>query len=348
MLNKSLQELADFINGKVIGDGNIIIAGINSIDEAKNGEITFITNPRYLSMARTTKASAIIVSSGFKDSEKPLLCTDNPYLAYAKIAGLFHKKPCDAKGIDPGAVIGNNTEIGIDVSIYPFVYVGDNVKIGDRVSLYPGVYVGDDVHIGEDTVVYANTSIREGCKIGRRVIIHCGTVIGSDGFGFAKDGKTHHKIPQVGIVQIDDDVEIGAGNTIDRAALGKTWIKRGVKTDNLVQIGHNVIIGEDTIIVAQVAIAGSTEIGNNVVLAGQVGVGGHLKIGDNVTVGGQSGITKDIAPNQTVSGLPAIPHKEWLRSQASIIKLPKMRKTLKELESKIEKIEKKIKFELEG
>lgn len=348
MIKKSLQELADFINGKVMGDGNIIITGINSIDEAKNGEITFIANPKYLSMVRTTKASAIIVSSDFKDSEKPLLCTDNPYLAYAKIAGLFHKKPYHARGIDPNAVIGNNTEIGIDVSIYPFVYVGNNVRIGDRVSLYPGVYIGDDVHIGEDTVVYANTSIREGCKIGKRVIIHCGTVIGSDGFGFAKDGKVYHKIPQVGIVQIDDDVEIGANNAIDRAALGKTWIKRGVKTDNLVQIGHNVIIGEDTIIVAQVAIAGSAEIGNNVVLAGQVGVGGHLKVGDNVTVGGRSGITKDIAPNQIVSGIPAIPHKEWLKSQVCITKLPKMRKSLKELESKVEKIEKKIKSELEG
>lgn len=344
MIKKSLQELADFINGKVIGDGNIIIAGINSIDEAKKGEITFITTPKYLSILKTTKASAIIVSSDFKESEKPLLCTDNPYLAYAKIVSLFHEKPYHARGINPSAVIGNNTEIGIDVSIYPFVYVGDNVRIGDGVSLYPGVYVGDDVHIGKGTVVYANTSIHEGCKIGERVIIHSGSVIGSDGFGFAKNGKMHHKIPQVGIVQIDDDVEIGANNAIDRAALGKTWIKRGVKTDNLVQIGHNVIIGEDTIIVAQVAIAGSAEIGNNVVLAGQVGVGGHLKVGDNVTVGGRSGITKDIAPNQIVSGIPAIPHKEWLKSQVCITKLPKMRKSLKELESKVEKIEKKIKL----
>ncbi|MFH2012932.1 MAG: UDP-3-O-(3-hydroxymyristoyl)glucosamine N-acyltransferase [Pseudomonadota bacterium] len=341
-MKKSLQELADFIEGKVIGDGNITITGINSIDKAENGEITFIADPKYSTRAKNTKASAIIASSDFKWFEKPLLYTDNPYLAYAKISNLFHQKPYHATGVDQRAFIGNNTSIGIDVSIYPFVYVGDNVSIGDRVSLFPGVYVGDGASIDDDSVIFANTSICKGCKIGKRVIIHCGTVIGSDGFGFAKDDKKHYKIPQVGIVQIDDDVEIGANNTIDRATLGKTWIKRGVKTDNLIQIGHNVIIGEDTIIVAQVGISGSTEVGNNVVLAGQVGVGGHLKIGDNVTVGGQSGVTKDIAPNQVVSGLPAIPHREWLKSQISFTKLPKMRKALKELESKIEKMEKNI------
>lgn len=348
MIKRRLRELADLVDGRIIGDEGTIITGINSIDQAKEGEITFISNPRYLSMAGTTEASAIIVSPDFKESEKPLLCTDNPYLAYAKIASLFHKKPYQARGVDRNAVIGNNTEIGKDVSIYPLVYVGDNVKIGDRVFLYPGVYVGDDVYIGEDTVVYANASIREGCRIGERVIIHCGTVIGSDGFGFARDGKRYHKIPQVGIVQIDDDVEIGANNTIDRAALGKTWIKRGVKTDNLVQIGHNVIVGEDTILVAQVGISGSVEIGSNVVLAGQVGVAGHLKIGDNVTVGARSGVTKDIAPDRMVSGFPPVPHKEWVKSQISVTRLPKMRKTLKGLESRIKKVEKQIGIDLEG
>lgn len=341
MIKKTLKELADLIGGEVIGDDRVILTGVNSIDQAKKGEITFISDPKYLPMARTTEASAIIVTPGFEASEKPILYTDNPYLAYAKIATVFFQRPYHTKGIDRRSFIGKNCDIGKDVSIYPFVYLGDNVRIEDRVILCPGVFVGDDVHIGEDTVVYANVCICERCKIGKRVILHCGTVIGSDGFGFAKDGKRHHKIPQVGIVQIDDDVELGANNTVDRAALGKTWIKRGVKSDNLVQIGHNVIIGEDTILVAQVGIAGSVEIGNCVTLAGQVGVAGHIKIGDNVTVGGKSGVTKDIAPGQIVSGFPCIPHREWLKSQISITKLPEMRKRIKELEIRINELEEK-------
>jgi UDP-3-O-[3-hydroxymyristoyl] glucosamine N-acyltransferase len=343
MIKKTLKELADLIGGKVIGDDRIILTGINSIDQAKKGEITFISNPKYLPMARTTEASAIIVPPGFEASEKPVLYTEDPYLAYAKIATIFYQKPYHTKSIDRRSFIGKNCDIGKDVSIYPFVYVGDNVRIENRVILHPGVFVGDDVHIGEDTIVYANVCIREHCKIGKRVIIHCGTVIGSDGFGFAKDGKRHHKIPQVGIVQIDDDVEIGANNAIDRAALGKTWIKRGVKTDNLIQIGHNVIIGEDTILVAQVAIAGSAEVGNYVTLAGKVGVAGHIKIGDNVTVGGKSAVTKDIAPDQIVSGFPCIPHRDWLKSQISVTKLPEMRKRIKGLEIRIKELEEKNK-----
>lgn len=347
MAENSLRYLADFIGGYVIGNESTVIAGINSIDQAKEGEITFISNPKYLPMADHTEASAIIVSPGVKITHKPLLCTDNPYLAYAKIASLFHERSYQGRGIDKNVYIGKNTRIGKEVSIYPFVYIGDNVRIEDRVSLYPSVYVGDNVRIGEETIAYANVSIREGCEIGKRVIIHCGTVIGSDGFGFAKDGTIHRKIPQVGIVRIDDDVELGANNTVDRAAFGKTWIKRGVKTDNLVQIGHNAVIGEDTILVAQVGISGSAEIGNNVVLAGQVGVAGHITIGDNVIVGGRSGVTKDIASNQMVSGIPPVPHKEWLKSQISITKLPKMRKTLKELESRIKDIEEQLKIKLE-
>ena len=347
-MKRSLRELADLVDGEVIGDERIIITGINNVEQAKEGEITFISNPKYIPMVDTTHASALIVPRDFRESEKPLLYAENPYLAYAKITSMFHEKKHQGSGVDGNAVIGKNVDIGRDVSIYPFVYVGDNVKIEDRVSLYPGVYIGDDTNIGEDTIIYANVSIREGCKIGKRVIIHCGTVIGSDGFGFARDGKRYHKIPQIGTVQIDDDVEIGANNTIDRAALGKTWIKRGVKTDNLVQVGHNVVVGEDTVLVALVGISGSAEIGGNVVLAGQVGVGGHLKIGDNVTIGAKSGVTKDIAPNQMVSGFPPVPHKEWLKSQISFTKLPKMRKTIKGLESRLEKIEEKIRIELEG
>jgi UDP-3-O-[3-hydroxymyristoyl] glucosamine N-acyltransferase len=333
-MKKTLKELADLVGGEIVGDETIEISGVMSIDEAKRGQITFVANPNYLKKVKETKASAVILSSEPAGVTKPLLVTENPYLAYAKIVSLYYRRPRQPLGIASQSFIGVGCHLGADISIYPFVYVGNNVHISDRVVLFPGVYVGDDSYIGEDTIIYPNVSIYEGSKIGKRVVIHAGSVIGSDGFGYARDGRKSVKIHQIGIVQIDDDVEIGANNAIDRAALGKTRLRRGVKTDNLVQIGHNVTIGEDSIIVAQVGISGSVEVGSNVTLAGQVGVAGHLKIGDNVTVGAQSGITKSIPPDQVVSGLPAIPHQKWLRSQVNITKLPEMRKRIKKLEEK--------------
>ncbi len=344
-MKKTLKELAQLVEGRIIVDENVLISEISSLDEAKEGEITFLSNPKYRSRLNLTSAAAIIVPPEIKAASKPILLTKNPHLAYQKIIELFHPKSYQPKGIDPQALIGKGTEIGRDVSIYPLVFIGEDSKIGDRAVLYPLVFVGDRVVIGDDTLIYPNVTIREGCRIGKKVIIHSGSVIGSDGFGFAPDGSRYQKIPQLGVVQIDDDVEIGAGNTIDRATFGKTWIKRGTKTDNLVQIGHNVVIGEDTIIVGQVGISGSTEIGNHVTLAGQVGVAGHLKIGDGVTVGAKSGVTKDIPGGQVVSGFPPLPHRDWLRSQKSIAHLPEMRKAVRELTEKIKELEERFKGE---
>jgi UDP-3-O-[3-hydroxymyristoyl] glucosamine N-acyltransferase len=217
--------------------------------------------------------------------------------------------------------------------------VGEGCEIGDRAVLYPGVYLGESVQVGEESVLYPNVVIMDRCVVGKRVILHPGAVIGSDGFGFARDGAKFVKIPQVGIVVIEDDVEIGANCAVDRAAMGKTWIKRGVKTDNLIQIGHNVTVGEDTIIVAQVGIAGSTEIGNRVALGGQVGVVGHIKVGDGAMIGAQAGVGQDVAPGQILSGSPAFPHREWLRAQAAFQKLPEMKKALGELEKRMKQIE---------
>jgi UDP-3-O-[3-hydroxymyristoyl] glucosamine N-acyltransferase len=213
--------------------------------------------------------------------------------------------------------------------------------VGDRVTLHPGVYVGSDVHLGDDTVLYPNATVLARCIIGKRVIIHSGTVVGSDGFGFAQDGNGHFKIPQVGIVQIDDDVEIGANCTIDRGTMGRTWIQRGVKIDNLVQVAHNVVVGEDSIIIAQVGISGSTKIGKNVILAGQVGVTGHLEIGDSVRVGAQSGIAKSIPAGQTVSGSPAIDHRDWLKNCNILSRLPELRKKIMDLEKGLASLEEK-------
>lgn len=338
-MKKRLRELAEFVNGTVIGDGEIEISGVASIDEARSEEITFIASPKYLPKLNETNASAVIVSKEVTKAEKPLLCVTNPYLAFAKILTLFSYRPYQSKGIDSMAWISPTATLGKDLTLYPFVYIGDHCLIGDRVTLYPGVFVGEGCSIGEDSILYPNVSIYSGTLIGKRVTLHSGVVVGSDGFGYVKEGRKNVKIPQVGKVMIEDDVEIGANTTIDRATLGRTVIRRGVKIDNLVQVAHNVTIGEDSIIVAQVGISGSTKIGNNVTLAGQVGVVGHIEIGDNVMVGAQSGVTHDLPANQGFLGSPALPHREFLRAITVFPKLPEMRKSLIEIEKRLKKIE---------
>jgi UDP-3-O-[3-hydroxymyristoyl] glucosamine N-acyltransferase len=261
-------------------------------------------------------------------------------LALAKVSTLFHPVCRQVIGVSQDAHVGKNFKCGVDVSLYPGVFIGDDVTLGDRVTLHPGVVIDNCVVAGNDIVVYPNVCILERCEIGSRVIIHAGSVIGSDGFGFASDGDRYHKIPQTGIVCIDDDVEIGACNTIDRATFGRTWIKRGVKTDNLVHIAHNVVVGEDTVLVAQVGISGSVTIGDNSILAGQVGVAGHVAIGNRVTIGAQSGIAKSVPDDQIVSGSPEMPHRLWLKVSSILPKLPEMKKKIRELEKRIEGLEK--------
>jgi len=344
-MKKKLKELAEWVGGTVVGDDEVGISGVAAIEVAQAGEITFIASPKYLPKLGETNASAVIVSKEITPSPKPLLCVNNPYLAFAKILTLFSQKPYQPKGIDPNAWISPTARLGQEITIYPFVSIGDRCWIGDRVTLYPGVFVGEDSSIGEESVLYPNVSIYPGTVIGKRVILHSGVVVGADGFGYVKEGKKNVKIPQMGKVEIEDDVEIGANTTIDRATLGKTIIRRGVKIDNLVQVAHNVVIGEDSIIVAQVGIAGSTKIGSNVTLAGQVGVADHIEIGDNVMVGGQSGVGHDLAANQGYSGSPAFPHREWLRASTVFPKLPEMRKTLIEIEKRLKKIEETLSSE---
>jgi UDP-3-O-[3-hydroxymyristoyl] glucosamine N-acyltransferase len=339
MMKKKLRELADYVGGVVSGDGEVEISGVASLDEAQPGQISFIATPKYLRKLETTGASAIIVSKEVTTAGKPLICVANPQLAFVKITSLFFDQPYQPGGIDPVARVSPTAQLGKDLTIYPYVYIGDRCRIEDRVTLYPGVYVGESSTIGEDSVLHSNVSIYTGSMIGKRVTLHSGVVIGADGFGFVKDGKKNVKIPQVGSVEIEDDVEIGANTTIDRGALGKTIIRRGVKIDNLVQIAHNVEIGEDSIIVAQVGIAGSTKIGSNVILAGQVGVVDHVEIGDNVMVGAQSGVGFNLPANQGYTGTPALPHREYLRTIAVWSKLPEMKKTLNEIEKRLKKME---------
>ncbi len=335
-----VRKIAELVRGEVVGDGDFIIRGVAAFDSAGTDDITFATSAGYNKRINETGAAAVIVSHEVCEAKKILVRVQNPFLALAKVSTLFHPVLRPVVGISQDAHVGENFKYGIDVSVYPGVFIGDDVTLGDRVTLNPGVVVGNGVAIGDDAFVHPNVSILERCEIGSRVMIHSGSVIGSDGFGFASDGDRYYKIPQIGIVRIDDDVEIGACNTIDRATFGRTWIKRGVKTDNMVHIAHNVVVGEDTVLVAQVGISGSVTIGNHSILAGQTGVAGHVAIGNRVTVGGGSGVTKSVPDGQTVSGFPAVDHRLWLKASSIIPKLPDMKKKLRELEKRIEEMEK--------
>jgi UDP-3-O-[3-hydroxymyristoyl] glucosamine N-acyltransferase len=338
----ALQEIAELVHGTISGDPHLRIRGIASIEEAEPGEITFLANPKYASKAMLTRASAMIVRSKIDGVSCAFLIVQDPYFAFTRLLSYFHPPRRYPAEVDSRAAIGQGVVLGTDVSIGPFVTVEDRAKIGDRVRIGAGVFVGEGSEIGEDSLIYPNVTIREGVKIGKRVIIHSGTVIGSDGFGFAPHKGRYHKIPQVGGVIIEDDVELGANVTVDRATLGNTIVGAGTKVDNLVQIGHNVVIGADSILVAQVGISGSSKIGRHVTLAGQVGVAGHLTIGDQVIVGGKSGVTKDIPAGENVSGFPPLPHKEWLKAQATFPHLPEMRERIRALEKEVEALRERI------
>lgn len=343
-MKKTLKEIAKLINGQVVGDGEIVITGASGIREAAAGEITFLANSKYSALMEKTRASAIITSSDAQGTTKPMIVTDNPSLAFVKIISMF--TPDDMghpSGIDYTAVLGKNVSLGKNVTIGAYSVIGDNVTIGDNTIIYAGCYIGHHTKIGEQTLIYPHVSVRERISIGSRVTIHSGAVIGSDGFGFATIKGAHHKIPQVGTVEVQDDVEIGANVTIDRARFDKTVIGRGTKIDNLVQIAHNVIIGENGLIVALAGIAGSAILGNNVVIAGQVGVGGHLTIGDNTVVTAQSGVAKSIPADAMFSGSPARPFMTNQRVIASLQNLPKLFTQIRELKKKIEELEAKLK-----
>lgn len=336
-----LKEIADLVGGKLSGNGDIRIGGVAGIREAREGQITFLTNPGYEKYLSTTRASAIIAPHGL-ESPIPVIRTANPNLALSKILSALHEGsgPSDPSGIHRSAVIDADAEIGADVGIGPHCQVSRGARIGRGTKIFMGCYIGEDVLIGEDCVIYPNVTVREACEIGARVVLHPGAVIGADGFGFAKDGETYQKVPQIGRVVIEDDVEIGANSTIDRATVGVTRIGHGTKIDNLVMIGHNVVVGDHSVMAGQVGISGSAELGKGVVLGGQVGIVGHIQMGDGVTVGAKGGVTKSLEANETYLGFPARRHRTWRRLQACIAQLPGMRKRLKDLAKRVEELEK--------
>lgn len=333
----TLKELAEWLGGEVIGDDQAVVSGAAPFELAGPSEITYAFRPAYLKKIADTGAKAVIVPQNYLagESKKILVRVKNPYAAFAKVLQRFYPPKHPDGWVHPTAAISLDTVVSDTAYIGAGATLEKGVVCGDRVKIYPGVYLGEDVQVGDDAVIYPNVTILKRCRIGSRVIIHAGTVIGSDGFGFAPDGTQYQKIPHSGIVVVEDDVEIGANTTIDRATFGETRIGKGVKIDNLVHVAHNVTVGEDTLLVAQVGIAGSTTIGKHVIIAGQAAVADHVTIGDGVIAAPRTGIAQSIAPGETVSGAPAIPHRLWLRVQRIIPLLPDLAKRLKALEQKI-------------
>ncbi|HOA40188.1 MAG: UDP-3-O-(3-hydroxymyristoyl)glucosamine N-acyltransferase [Halanaerobiales bacterium] len=334
-------ELAELIRGRVIGDPDLKIKGIAGVAESKEEDLTFAEDKKYLAEAEKSRAAAIIVPENISESRKTIIAVKNPRLAYARVAALFAPAVFYDPGIHPTAVISPKARIGKNVSIHAHVVVEEDVVIGDNVALAPGVFIGKGSRIGDNTVLHPNVVVEYDSVIGSNVIIHAGTVIGSDGYGFVSVADGHHKIPQLGNVIIEDNVEIGSNVSIDRGASGPTVIGAGSKIDNLVQIAHNVKIGPDCLIIAQVGIAGSTEVGKRVILAGKTGVVGHIRIGDQAVIASDSVVTKDVPAGVFYSGRPAHDHKAALREQAAIRKLPDLMKKIKELEEKIRRLEEK-------
>lgn len=337
-MQKTLEEIAQIVDGKITGEASTIIRGVKNIALAGPEDITFAVEP-YINEAEACQAGAVIIPEDIEGFFKTAVRVKAPRLAFAKLLEVFTPPIHIERGVSSQAQIGKDVKLGANVSIMPFVVIADNVEIGDNVVLYPHTYIGQYVSIGKDTLIYPNVTVREFCKIGERVIIQSSSVIGGDGFGFVtKDGK-HTKVPQIGNVIIEDDVEVGALVGIDRATMGSTVVGQGTKIDNLVHIGHNCEIGANNLIVAQTGIAGSTVSGHNVTFGGQTGVVGHIHIGSNTILAARSGPIADIPEGVFYAGFPARPHQEWLRMEAAAKRLPEMRKQIKALEKRLQQLE---------
>ncbi len=338
-----LNEIAKHLNGEVYGPDDLEIEAPAKIDSAQKGEITFLANPKYKHFVKTTQASAIVVDNNAGEISIPHIKVENAYMGFLLLLEIFEPvRNSGFSGVSSKAQISSSAHIGENCDLAPLVYVGANTVIGDRCIIYPGVVILNDVVIGNNTILYPNVSIRESCKVGSNVIMHNGVVVGSDGFGFAPHDGSNIKIPQIGNVIIEDNVEIGANTTIDRATLGSTIVKKGVKLDNLVQIAHNCVIGDDTVLAAQSGVAGSTELGKNITIGGQVAISGHLKIADESIIAGRAGVIKDIPNKSIVMGMPAIPIMKKKRIEASLKHLPENMKKLHQLETEIAELKKKI------
>ena len=331
-----LAQIASALNARLEnGSPDTEITGVAGIEEAGPGQLTFVANPKYAPAAKTTKAAAVIVGDDFPAIATATLRNKNPYFAFARAIELFYQPPQYAPGVHPSAVVDPSAKIGKNAHVGAYVVIGDGVVIGDNAVLLPHVVIYRGVTIGDNFFAHAHAIVREDCRLGNNVVLQNGAVIGSDGFGFAKDDEGHwHKILQSGPTILGNNVEVQANSAIDRASVGETYIASGVKVDNLVQVGHGSRVGEDTLLCAQVGLAGSTEIGKNAILAGQVGVAGHCHVGDNVIITAQSGTHGDIPAGSMISGSPAFDHKQWLRATAAFARLPEILKAVREKSKK--------------
>jgi UDP-3-O-[3-hydroxymyristoyl] glucosamine N-acyltransferase len=340
-----VKDIALLLNGTVDGDGEVKLHNLSKIDQGIPGTLTFLSNPAYTKYIYTTGASAVLVSRDFRPDEA-LTCTlirvDDPYVALARLLKMYQDMNPEKKGIEQPSYVSSSATIGENIYLGAFAYVSDRVMIGKNVKIYPQVFIGENVVIGDNTILYPGVKIYPDCRIGSDCILHAGVVIGSDGFGFAPNGEgPFSKIAQIGNVILEDFVEIGANTTVDCATMGSTILRRGVKLDNLIQVGHNVEIGENTVIAALTGLSGSCKIGKNCMIAGQVGVTGHLTVGDNVKIGGQSGVMANVADNSTVIGSPIQDHKDFMRSMAIFRRLPQMSGDVSDLKKWMKSMEQK-------
>ena len=339
-----LGEIANLLSCELEGDGSIEILSVATLESAREGDLSFLTNSKYQNEAKQTRASAILVAHDCPPLSLALLRHENPYLAFAKAVEIFFSAPPVNPSIHPTAWIADTAVIGENVYIGAFAYIGEHVRVGDEVRIHANCSIHEDAHISAGTLIHSGSVVRERVVIGRNCVIQNNAVIGSDGFGYAKQSNGEwYRIIQTGTVILEDEVEVGAGSTIDRAALGETRIGRGTKIDNLVQIGHGCIIGNDNLLCAQVGLAGSTKTGKGVVLTGQVGAAGHLTIGDGAIATPQTGIANSVEAGKIISGAPAIDHNNWLRSSAAFSRLPDTQKTVRKLEARVTALENALK-----
>lgn len=332
------KQIAEVVNGEVVGDENVAVSVFSKIEEGKPGSLTFLSNPKYTNYIYSTEASIVLVSSKFvpeHEVKATMIKVENPYDCLARLMMMYESSKPKKKGIDPLAFVSPSAKVGEDVYIGAFAYIGENTVIGDDTKIYPHAYVGDNVKIGENATLYQHVSVYAECRVGNNCILHSGCVIGADGFGFAPTENGYEKIPQIGNVVLEDDVEIGANTCIDRATMGSTIVHKGAKIDNLVQIAHNDEIGSNTVIAAQTGVAGSTKIGEWCMFGGQVGVAGHITVGNKVNVGAQTGVNSHVEGNQTIMGYPAMSYRDFMKTSVLQRKLPDMMKRIDALEKEI-------------
>ena len=339
------QQIAAFLRGTVEGDPEVKVSNFSKIEEGKPGTLTFLANPKYEHHIYHTEASIVLVNQDFTPTEPihtTLIRVENAYTALAQLLNMVEQAKSKKSGVDSTAFIAPSASVGEDCYIGNMAYIGERVKLGNNCQVYPFAYIGDNVEIGDNTILYPHVTVYHDCRIGQHCILHAGSVIGADGFGFAPEGEQYKKIPQLGNVVIEDNVEIGANTTIDRAVMDSTIIRQGVKLDNLIQIAHNVEVGENTVMAAQVGIAGSVKVGKHCMFGGQVGLAGHIQIADDVTLGAQAGVISSVKEATTLLGAPAIQARNFMRSSAIFNRLPELYRTIGQLQREVETLKKEI------